>query len=189
MQKPIEFRHFLELVKKPNGPEAFSLIILLYYNKAFGSKVTKKLCKELMGSESKSKKAIECVEFYWAFDFSKWELLIPDYTRVKEADPIIERDLKIAWIINKVLPSSNFNILVGLLKYQNAELISSTAETLRYSIEEFIPIFISELKKDEFWKNNLSAETVIRKFHTLYPKVKSKIPKKIWNLKDLENIF
>lgn len=188
MKTPIEFRHFLELVKKPNWPEAFSLIILLYYHGAFGSKVTKKLCKELMGSESKSKKAIECIEFYWAFNFTTWELLIPDYTRVKEVDPIVERDLTIAWLINKELPS-NFNVLVGLLKYQNAELIESTAKKFRYSLDEFIPIFIREVKKDEFWKNILTAETLIRKFHTLLPKVEWKIPKKTWWLGELNHIF
>lgn len=182
-------KEYFPLIQKPNWIEAFALLVLLCDGDVpYGTKITKKLCGELLHSPTKWKRAAETLEFYWIIKVWSASINPWDFTREVEEKKQNGDYLKIASAISKLLPS-HFNVLVNLLEYTNGQLILEKAEEYRYPVETFLDLFIKEVKKDKFWGWVLTGEMVIRKFAILFPKFSSRIPKATWNFDTISSIF
>ena len=71
----------------------------------------------------------------------------------------------------------NFPSTLSLLN-SIGKFITKAAEEKRMTIEEFIPIMVKEIKKDDFWSKALTAENFVRKFDLLWIKFGKNISKK-----------
>lgn len=189
MQWRQEYFWYDKLISKKNWIEAFALLVLLEDNAYdfFNPNVTQKLCWELLSSPTKGKKALELLRHYkivnWKeFDLNNFDSSLPD----------IEDDKsqwnKSAALICKILPWSYpqiLNLLNSMGKY-----ILTAAATKNLTIEEYIPLLIKEIMKDEFWKKQLTWENFVRKFSYLDGKFHKQVPKKIeWWMQSITNIF
>lgn len=182
--KPMDFS---QIIPKKNWIEAFALAKLLLENVPAYTKITQKLCGELLHSPTKGKKALEVLRYYKVVGEVTCDLHEPN---MELPDIVDEKDewADVAWIICKNLPW-NFNSTKSLLWSMGKQLRTYSAEK-NLTIEVFIPIFIKEIQKDEFWKKNLSAENFVRKSSYLYEKFGKWIHKTIsGNLSDISHIF
>ena len=181
------FQDMMPILKRKNGVEAWALFTLLFFSKRLTwDKITKKECNELMGSPTKTKKAIECLEYYWILDLATWERWAPKFTLPDEI-PIRDAEKDMAWLIAKLIPT-DFNRTVSYLSTTIKDIGLASA-AWRYTPEDFLPLLIWVIKKDEWWKDKISWETFARKFPTLWEKFKSSVPKRSWELSELSNVF
>lgn len=177
--------HLLPLLKLKDWLEAYLLFHLLLDDQ--DNKLTKKRCWELLSSPTKGKKAYELLEFYWLIKDGRVDnSFTPDFS---VPPPTKENKYKnLVPLILKFLPWE-YKSSVSLIRTIGKDIVEAS-ESKRYSIEEFIPIVIKEIQKDNFWKDKLTSETFIRKFNLLYPKIQWWIAKKPWqDLSSLKEIF
>jgi len=179
------FQRFIPLLDKKNGIEAFALLVLCS-NLPPDVKITQKLAWELLHSPTKGKKALQVCKYYECWD-DEWFFKDPNMVL-----PDIEDDksqwTKPAGLICKLLPwayQQVLNLLNSMGKY-----ILTAAATKNLTIEEYIPLLIKEIMKDEFWKKQLTWENFVRKFSYLDGKFHKQVPKKIeWWMQSITNIF
>lgn len=181
-------KSLLPLLKLKGWLEAYLLFHMIYeWGVPAYTKITKKLCGELLCSPTKGKKAYELLEFYWLIkssDIVTW--FTPDFSVPPPTKDNKYKDL--VPLILKLLPWE-YKSSVSLIRTIGKDIVEAS-EMKRYSIEEFIPIVIKEIQKDNFWKDKLTSETFIRKFNLLYWKVYMNIAKKPWqDLSSLKEIF
>lgn len=185
---PYEF--YLPLIGKRNWIEAFALLVLLNETTVAYTKITQKLCWELLKSPTKGKKALEVLRYYECVVWdSKWEYInhkpnmeLPDM----EDDKL--QWTSAAWMICKLLPW-NYPQILNLLNSMGKYILTAAA-TKNLTIEEYVPLLIKEILKDDFWKKQLTWENFVRKFSYLDGKFHKLIPKKItWWMESITEIF
>lgn len=171
------------LVAKKNWADAFALLVILQELPAW-TNITKALCGRFFKSPTRGKRSLELLQFYWILD-SEYKLCEWDLSK----EVVEEEGYKpIAAIICKDLPWQ-FNQVNWLLKY-SIKLMTKVAEDKRYAIEEYLPIFIKEVRKDNFWSKYLTADNFVRKFELLDRNFWANVPKKPWmDLNSLSHIF
>lgn len=177
------YEKYHPLIQKKWWPDAFSLLVVLSELPSW-TKINKTLCGRVLKSPARWRKAMEMLKFYWILD-DEW--VINDWDLSKE---VVEEEWHkpIAWIICRELPWS-FNQVNSLLKY-SIKAISKVAEDKRYTVEEYLPIFIKEVRKDNFWSKYLTADNFVRKFELLDRNFWANVPKKPWmDLNSLSHIF
>ena len=174
---------FVPLIEKKNWIEAFALAILL---ELYDNKITQKLAWELLKSPTKWKKALEVLKYYKVISES-WGIQNPDM-----ALPDMEDDksqwTKPAGMICKLLPW-NYPQVLNLLNSMGSYILTASA-TKNLTIEEYVPLLIKEILKDDFWKKQLTWENFVRKFSYLDGKFHKLVPKKItWWMESITEIF
>ena len=176
----------IPLTEKKNGVDAFALAVLLLIATPTKQRITQKLCGELLHSPTKGKNALAVLLHYKVVVDGKWpywpDMTIPDREDEKNAWA------DVASLICKEV-YGNFPSTLSLLN-SIGKFITKAAEEKRMTIEEFIPIMVKEIKKDDFWSKALTAENFVRKFDSLWIKFGKNISKKPWgNLNSLKDIF
>lgn len=182
-----DYNMYLPLIGKKNWIEAFALIVLLNETVVAYTKITQKICGELLKSPTKGKKALEVLKYYecviWNQINHKPNMEQPDMQSSES------EFWELASIICKQVRGS-YPSCKNLLNYWVGLQLIEAARIHNLTEEEFISIFIKEIMKDDFWKKVLTWETFIRKFNDLYAKFWNKIPKRpAWGLSTIENIF
>lgn len=176
----------IPLIEKKNWIDAFALATLLLIAIPAKTKITQKLCMELLHSPTRGKKAHATLLYYKVV--VDWQWPFPPDLTIPEIEDDKDKWADTASLICKEV-YGNFKYTLSLLN-TIGEYINSAAATKRMAIDEFIPIMIKEIKKDEFWNKHLTAENFVRKFDSLWKKFGSNIPKKPWdNLSSLKEIF
>ena len=177
---------YIPLIEKKNWLEAFALAILLLIQTKPSQKITQKLCGELLHSPNKGKKALQVLLHYKVVVDGKWPYA-PDMGVEDEVDDDTQWD-SLAWLICKEIDWSYVSVR-SLLKHMG-KAITWASKLKRYEIEEFIPLIVKEIRKDEFWNKVITAEGFVRKFVFLWTKFGNNIPKKPWNdFSSLKEIF
>lgn len=176
----------MPLIEKKNWIDAFALATLLLIAIPARTKITQKLCMELLHSPTRGKKAHATLLHYKVVVDWQWPFP-PDLTIADMVDETSKWDETAALICKNV--RWNYQSTKSLLNYFGNSILKA-AEEKRYLIEELIPIAIKEIKKDNFWETALSSENFVRKFDSLWKKFGSNIPKKPWqDLSSLKEIF
>lgn len=147
------------------------LLVLLAIEGKLWNKITKKACQELL----KSSPNVAIRHLQWIIDFKDWTI-IWDEPRLEEE--IIED--KFSWKYWKKFNSSYKSFW---------HLLVASATAKRYDKEEYFDRLIAEVRKDDWWKNVITEEMVLRKFEFLDNKFWKLINKKAWTLSEITHIF
>lgn len=177
---------YIPLIEKKNWLEAFALAILLILNTKPSVNITQKLCWELLHSPTKGKKSLEVLKYYRCVVDGKWPY--PPDMRVTDMEDDKSQWTKPAGLICKLLPW-NYPQVLNLLNSMGKYILTASA-TKNLTIEEYVPLLIKEILKDDFWKKQLTWENFVRKFSYLDGKFHKLVPKKItWWMESITEIF
>lgn len=148
-------------------------------------KITKAILSSYFtGEPSKAKRAIEILSKCNIIDFKKWVLLPIEWVNYdclneEEAEPQTAIE-KFSWRYGKRFNTtfkSYWQLLINISNWK------------RYDAEEYFNLLLAECKKDKFWAKVITEEMVLRKVVLLDKQFWHKIPKKVWDMDSVANIF
>jgi len=168
------------LRKYKNTSSACLLLLYFAIEWMYWRRITKKSCQELLnGSPTQALKILRLCNI---IDLSEWRLLEePKFDN-------LEKDLQ-----EEDNPLSNFSWKYGKDFHRSFQsywsLLVSIAEGKRYTPEEYFDRLIAEVRKDDWWKNVITEEMLLRKIEFLNNKFGTRIPKKVWWLSEVSHVF
>lgn len=166
---------YKSLITYKYGAEAFFCIYHIYNITSMYTKFTKKLCGEILHSKTKWNKVYDILVAIDAITTdSKWGIIwINPSPSIHKLDEIVEDDSikkSLAWSVYKTFGWDYRQILSYCWSEQLQKKLSTTAEKLGYSLEDYLSQMKKLINWDTFWSKVISWQTFARKFDILSEK-------------------
>lgn len=164
---------YRELITHKLGAECFFLLSYLYNVSPAYTKVTKKLCWEILKSKSKWSRCYDMLMAIWAMEIDNKGSFCristnPDFSRLSE-ESTEEKEVKnFASAVYSEF-KGDYRSIASYSKSSH-KAISSEATRLGYELSGYLSQIHTLIKWDSFWSKVITWQTFIRKFDVLSKK-------------------